>query len=102
YKELEIPPSPDGDWRIEPNALHIWPRGGYMCIALPNIERSFTVTLFLPNEGDPSFATVKTADDVRAFFAREFPDALPDMPTLEHDFAAHPTGMLATLYLDRW
>ncbi len=102
YKELEIPPAPDGGWRIEPNALHIWPRGGYMCIALPNTERSFTVTLFLPNEGDPGFATVKTADEVRAFFAREFSDLLPDMPALEHDFSAHPTGLLATLYLDRW
>ncbi|MEZ5544617.1 MAG: NAD(P)/FAD-dependent oxidoreductase [Lysobacteraceae bacterium] len=107
YKELEIPPASDGGWRIEPNALHIWPRGGYMCIALPNTERSFTVTLFLPNErlpneDNPSFATVKTSEEVRAFFASEFPDALPDMPTLEHDFLAHPTGLLATLYLDRW
>ena len=53
YKELEIPPAADGGFRIEPNALHIWPRGRYMCIALPNDERTFTVTLFLPNEGDP-------------------------------------------------
>ncbi|HPO25115.1 MAG TPA: FAD-dependent monooxygenase, partial [Arenimonas sp.] len=53
YKELEIPPSNNGEFRIEANALHIWPRGGYMCIALPNTEKTFTVTLFLPNEGDP-------------------------------------------------
>ena len=53
YKELEIPPAADGGFRIEPNALHIWPRGHYMCIALPNDEKTFTVTLFLPNEGDP-------------------------------------------------
>lgn len=102
YKELEIPPAPDGGWRIEPNALHIWPRGGYMCIALPNTERSFTVTLFLPNEGDPGFSTVRSADEVRALFARDFPDALAQMPTLVPDFLGHPTGLLATLYLDRW
>mgnify|MGYP000980180713 CR=1 FL=1 len=102
YKELEIPPAPDGGWRIEPNALHIWPRGGHMCIALPNTERSFTVTLFLPNTGEPSFATVRDADAVKALFARDFPDALAQMPTLMEDFLAHPTGLLATLYLDRW
>ena len=52
YKELEIPPTPSGDFRIEPNALHIWPRGHYMCIALPNDERTFTVTLFMPHKGE--------------------------------------------------
>lgn len=102
YKELEIPPAVDGGWRIERSALHIWPRGGYMCIALPNTERSFTVTLFLPNEGEPSFATVQDAEAVKALFARDFPDALAQMPTLAEDFLAHPTGLLATLYLDRW
>ncbi|NLB14144.1 MAG: FAD-dependent monooxygenase [Gammaproteobacteria bacterium] len=102
YKELEIPPAADGGWRIEPNALHIWPRGRYMCIALPNTERSFTVTLFLPNEGEPGFDTVHDAASVRTLFERDFPDALAQMPTLEADFLAHPTGLLATLYLDRW
>ena len=102
YKELEIPPAADGDFRIEANALHIWPRGGYMCIALPNDERTFTVTLFLPNEGDPSFVTVKTGANARALFERDFADALPLIPELEHDFEHNPTGVLATLYLDRW
>lgn len=102
YKELEIPPTAGGDFRIEPNALHIWPRGNYMCIALPNDERTFTVTLFLPSEGDPSFATVKTGSDARALFERDFADALPLIPELEHDFEHNPTGVLATLYLDRW
>ncbi|HSR64366.1 MAG TPA: FAD-dependent monooxygenase, partial [Xanthomonadaceae bacterium] len=102
YKELEIPPAKDGGFRIEPNALHIWPRGRYMCIALPNDERTFTVTLFLPNEGDPSFATVQSGEDAHRLFARDFADALPLIPGLEHDFEAHPTGTLATLYLDRW
>jgi kynurenine 3-monooxygenase len=106
YKELEIPPAPDGGFSIEPNALHIWPRGRYMCIALPNDEHTFTVTLFLPNSsdspGDPSFATVRTGADAHALFARDFADALPLIPDLEHDFEHNPTGLLATLYLDRW
>ncbi len=102
YKELEIPPAPDGGFRIEPNALHVWPRGGYMCIALPNDEKTFTVTLFLPNRGDPSFATVETGADVRALFERDFADALPLIPGLERDFAGNPTGQLGTLYLRRW
>ena len=102
YKELEIPPSPDGGFSIEPNALHIWPRGRYMCIALPNDEHTFTVTLFLPNEGDPSFATVKNGADARALFERDFADALPLIPSLERDFEQNPTGLLATLYLDNW
>ncbi|MGN6513294.1 MAG: FAD-dependent oxidoreductase [Lysobacteraceae bacterium] len=102
YKELEIPPAKDGGFRIEPNALHIWPRGRYMCIALPNDERTFTVTLFLPSEGDPSFATVRSGEDAHRLFARDFPDALPLIPALGQDFEAHPTGTLATLYLDRW
>jgi len=102
YKELEIPPARDGSFSIEPNALHIWPRGRYMCIALPNDERTFTVTLFLPNEGDPSFATVRTGHDARALFERDFADALPLIPDLEQDFERNPAGILATLYLDRW
>lgn len=107
YKELEIPPAADGSFRIEPNALHIWPRGGYMCIALPNSERTFTVTLFLPNQSvsdrsDPSFASVQTATQARQLFERDFADALPLLPDLEHDFVSNPTGLLGTLSLDNW
>jgi kynurenine 3-monooxygenase len=113
YKELEIPalslrPSSDpqpAPFAMEPNALHIWPRGNYMCIALPNAEGSFTVTLFLPNHakpGAPSFASLDSPQAVREFFARDFADAVPLMPDYEHDFAANPTGLLGTLYLDRW
>ncbi|MFD0738082.1 FAD-dependent oxidoreductase [Lysobacter koreensis] len=106
YKELEIPPAADGGFSIEPNALHIWPRGRYMCIALPNDEHTFTVTLFLPNQSDapgsPSFETVRDGDDARALFARDFADALPLIPNLEHDFEHNPAGLLATLYLERW
>ena len=103
YKELEIPPAADGGFRIEANALHIWPRGHYMCIALPNDERTFTVTLFMPHGGDyPSFTQVETGDDAQALFERDFADALPLIPELRGDFEANPTGMLGTLYLDHW
>ncbi len=102
YKELEIPPGADNGFRIEANALHIWPRGRYMCIALPNDEGTFTVTLFLPNEGDPSFATVRSGAEAEALFAREFADALPLIPHLRRDWEQHPPGLLGTLHLDRW
>ena len=103
YKELTIPPGPDGGFRIEPNALHIWPRGHYMCIALPNDERTFTVTLFMPHGGEyPSFDRVKTADEAQALFAARFPDALPLIPRLREDWERNPVGSLGTLYLDRW
>jgi kynurenine 3-monooxygenase len=112
YKELEIPPASElreppttaqGRFALEPNALHIWPRGGYMCIALPNTEGSFTVTLFLPAHGAaPSFASLPDAAAANAFFAAQFPDLLPLIPGFAHDFDAHPVGTLSTLYLDRW
>ena len=103
YKELEIPPGAGGSFRIEANALHIWPRGHYMCIALPNDERTFTVTLFMPHAGQhPSFETVPDGDAARDFFEREFPDAVPLIPRLEDDYDGNPVGSLATLYLDRW
>ncbi|GAA0907891.1 NAD(P)/FAD-dependent oxidoreductase [Rothia nasimurium] len=105
YKELEIPPGKDPatPFAIERNALHIWPRGHYMCIALPNREGSFTVTLFLPNDGEhPSFRSIAGAGAAEAFFRTEFPDALALMPEFAADWSAHPVGTLATLYLDRW
>lgn len=102
YKELEIPPAADGGFRIEGNALHIWPRGGYMCIALPNTERTFTVTLFLPNEGEPSFATLPDVHAARALFERDFADALPLVPDFDADWTNNPTGGLGTLRLQNW
>src|SRR5919201_201269 len=82
YKELTIPPAPDGSWRMEKNALHIWPRKSFMMIALPNPDGSFTCTLFWEFEGPHSFATTKTDNDVHQFFDEEFPDAVPLMPAL--------------------
>lgn len=88
---------------IEPNALHIWPRGHFMCIALPNTECNFTVTLFLPSVGPhPSFATLPDTSTARAFFEDQFANALALMPTFDEDWEAHPVVQLATLYLDRW
>ncbi len=102
YKELTIPPGPDGSWRMEKNALHIWPRKSFMMIALPNPDGSFTCTLFWEFEGPRSFATTKTDADVRRFFDEEFPDAFPLMPTLLEDFRENPTGSLVTIRCAPW
>ncbi len=102
YKELTIPPAPDGSWKMEKNALHIWPRKSFMMIALPNPDGSFTCTLFWEFEGARSFATTKTDDDVRRFFGEEFPDAVPLMPTLLEDFKNNPTGSLVTIRCAPW
>src|SRR5438874_2050688 len=102
YKELTIPPGRDGSWRMEKEALHIWPRKSFMMIALPNPDGSFTCTLFWEFEGPRSFATTKTDDDVRRFFEEEFPDAVPLMPNLLDDFRNNPTGSLVTIRCAPW
>lgn len=102
YKELSIPPGPDGAWLIEKNALHIWPRHNYMLIALPNTDGSFTCTLFFPFTGKESFESLKTPEDVTAFFQKNFPDALPLMPTLTEDFFQNPTSSLITTHIFPW
>jgi kynurenine 3-monooxygenase len=102
YKELTLPAAPDGSHQIDANALHIWPRGGYMLIALPNLDGSFTVTLFLANSGDPGFATLTTRDAINAFFEREFPDVCALMPDLAAEFLEHPTGEMGTVRCERW
>ena len=102
YKELTIPPGPNGSWQTEKNALHIWPRKSFMMIALPNPDGSFTCTLFWEFEGPRSFATTKTDDDIRRFFEEEFPDAVPLMPNLLDDFRNNPTGSLVTIRCAPW
>ncbi|WP_267224156.1 FAD-dependent oxidoreductase [Dyella silvae] len=115
YKELEIPSGGTlpadlvtnsgghDQFALEPHALHIWPRGGYMCIALPNTEGTFTVTLFLPAQGaHPSFTTLPDAAAARTFFQDDFPDLLPLIPDFAADYDGHPVGTLSTLYLERW
>lgn len=102
YKELVIPAAQDGGFRIEPHALHIWPRRSFMMIALPNADGSFTCTLFWPFAGPISFASVRSTDDLKRVFEREFPDALPHMPTLAADFFENPTGSLVTIRCGPW
>lgn len=102
YKELTIPPTADGQFRIEPNALHIWPRGGYMMIALPNLDRSFTCTLFFPHVGKKSFASLTSPSAVRELFEHEFQDASQLITDLEQEFFRNPTGNLATIKCWPW
>ena len=115
YKELEIPSASElapalqqlgggrDQYVLEPHALHIWPRGGYMCIALPNTQGSFTVTLFLPTSGAaPSFATLPDSNAAATFFSKQFPGLLSLLPRFAEDYDHNPVGSLSTLYLDRW
>lgn len=102
YKELSIPAGADGGYRLEREALHIWPRGGYMLIALPNDDGSFTATLFLPNRGDPGFDTLRGREAAADFLARNFPDALALMPDGVREFLEHPTGFLGTVHAAPW
>jgi len=102
YKELTIPPGPGGTFRMEKHALHIWPRGSFMMIALPNQDGSFTCTLFWPYDGPNSFAALTTPAAVEAYFKDQFPDAVPLMPTLVDDFLHNPTGPLVTVRCHPW
>ena len=102
YKELTLPAAADGGFQLDKHALHIWPRATYMLIALPNVEGSFTCTLFLPFEGRESFAELRTPDQVRAFFEAHFPDVLPRFPKLTEEFFSHPTGKMITVKCAPW
>lgn len=101
YKELEIP-AKDGKHQLDTNSLHIWPRGELMLIALPNLDGSFTCTLFLPFEGDNSFAHLIDEERVNTFFESTFKDAKALMPNLVNDFFGNPTGSLVTITCDPW
>jgi kynurenine 3-monooxygenase len=101
YKELTIP-ARGGRHALDPEALHIWPRGEFMLIALPNPDGTFTATLFLPKRGPQGFAGLRDPHAARELFSREFPDALALMPSFEAEFAAHPQGELGTIYADPW
>jgi kynurenine 3-monooxygenase len=102
YKELTIPAGPAGRHVLETNALHIWPRGNYMLIALPNIDGTFACILFLPFEGNDSFAELKNDAAVDSFFSERFPDALPLMPGLAANFFENPTGAMVTVKCAPW
>lgn len=102
YKELLIPSNAEGLHQIDPNSLHIWPRGGFMLIALANLDGSFTVTLFMPFEGDKSFEKLDTKEAIEEFFNTEFPDALDLMPNIFEDFNNNPTSSLVTVKAYPW
>lgn len=102
YKELNIPAGENGAFLMEKNALHIWPRGQFMLIALPNVDGSFTCTLFFPFEGENSFSALDTKEKMMSFFNKTFPDAVKMMPTLEHDYFANPTSSLVTVRCSPW
>ncbi|WP_187262875.1 FAD-dependent oxidoreductase [Pontibacter beigongshangensis] len=102
YKELTIPPAADGGWLLEKNALHIWPRGNYMMIALPNIDGSFTCTLFFPHKGELSFESIKNQNHLFKFFLDNFADAVPLMPDLAQEYFANPIGSLVTIKCFPW
>src|SRR6266852_4361198 len=102
YKELTIPPAPGGAFSLETNALHIWPRKNFMLIALPNLDGSFTCTLFLPFEGPASFAAIEAPADAERFFAETFPDALALIPRLGEALAEAPLGRMVTVKCARW
>lgn len=102
YKELTLPSGPAGEFILEPKALHIWPRGEFMLIALANPGGDFTVTLFAPAEGPDGFGELDSPERVRSFFQREFPDFASATPDLETQFFDNPTGHLATLRTRGW
>ena len=101
YKELTIP-ARDGHFALDPDALHIWPRGASMMIALPNPDGSFTCTLFWPKSGDDGFDELETEEEILAHFSTVYPDAVPLMPTLVEDYQYNPVGLLATVHTDPW
>jgi kynurenine 3-monooxygenase len=97
-----LPPGAGGAHQIDKHALHVWPRGGFMLIALPNLDGSFTVTLFLPHQGEESFASLAEPARVAQFFQRYFPDVCELLPALTDEFLQHPTGIMGTVRCERW
>jgi kynurenine 3-monooxygenase len=102
YKELSIPAGASGGFRLAQDALHIWPRGDYMLIALPNSDGSFTATLFLPKHGPVSFESLQHPADIERFLSQSFPDARRHMPECVAEFIAHPVGFLGTVSASPW
>jgi kynurenine 3-monooxygenase len=102
YKELTIPPAPDGGFELDESALHIWPRSDFMLIALPNPGGDFTLTLFMPTEGRNSFAALETREQVQAFFAEHFADVVPLIPDLAQTYLRNPVGILGTVRCRHW
>jgi kynurenine 3-monooxygenase len=102
YKELSVPATSGGASAFAMDALHIWPRGNFMLIALPNEDHSFTATLFLPKQGSPSFDSLQDPGDIEAFLSGHFPDARAAMPECVREFKDHPVGFLGTVSASPW
>lgn len=102
YKELIIPAGPRGEYQMEKNALHIWPRQTYMLIALPNLDGSFACIFFFQHEGEPSFASLDNEAKLLQFFEQQFADAAPLMPDLKENYFANPTGAMVTIKCAPW
>lgn len=103
YKELNIPPTAAGEWRIKKNFLHIWPRGGFMLIALPNLDGSFTLTLFMQYDGDgPAFNKIKTNQEITDFFTTYFKDVMEHIPDLVEQYKTNPAPPLGTVRCSPW
>lgn len=102
YKELTIPPNEDGTHKLNSNSFHIWPRGKFMFIAMPNLDGSFTCTLFMPFEGEVSFESIKTKADAVHFFSTYFPNVKKDIENLTHDFFKNPTSAMVTMKCYPW
>ena len=102
YKELTIPANEDGTHKLDKNSFHIWPRGEFMFIAMPNLDGSFTCTLFLPFEGDVSFESITNKEEAKAFFSTYFPNVMQDIENLAEDFFKHPTSAMVTIKCFPW
>ncbi len=102
YRELRLPAAPDGAWRIDGNAIHVWPRGRYMLIGFPNRDGSFTVSLHMPFEGEVSFESIDSPEAVIRLFESSFPDALPLLPTLVEDFFFRSETTMVTVRCAPW
>ena len=102
YKELTIASGDNSEFQMDSNSLHIWPRGEFMLIALPNTDKSFTCTLFMPNAGEVSFESLKTESKVIDFFNTHFSDALPLLENFLKSYFENPTGRLATVFAENW
>lgn len=102
YKELTIPANADGSHKLDRNSFHIWPRGKFMFIAMPNVDGSFTCTLFLPFEGPVSFENITSKQEANAFFETYFPNVKGDIENLTSDFFRNPTSALVTMKCYPW
>ncbi len=102
YKELTIPANEDGTHKLDKNSFHIWPRGKFMLIAMPNIDGSFTCTLFLPFEGEVSFESITTEDEAKSFFRTYFPNVKKNIENLSQDFFKNPTSAMVTMKCYPW